>query len=641
MNDNKLTKLKISMSSSADIKNQEGHTPNRITNRTNPSQSKPERDSSDEECDNNKKLVKSQKQTKIEKPESVKKQQAARRPQEKSPMAVRNEHHKMKMSHRKSKSEKLLVVPTTSGDKVLRKDSGDGDVENNVEVNARPNKRKVKRTLSKGSIDKEKSPPKVATKTPTPKNKKPPPKNEISNSSEEKIPRPKRTESLKHLKNDESQPSKKKLDNHSRTKTAGKKPSDKNESQEMKPLDSEELDVNLKSQENGIYPKPQVHPIPKTTTPIKIPRQPTPKSKKTFKDLPDSIKRKCISLKLDKDLMEQNIDVLFRISHFLYKNAFPKNPSHAKSSKTESKPYATPEILNYGKSVLKVPTKNPKKLFKNDTLAGSGGYGKVYMAKDTTTKERVAVKKVPHTTDKQKYNNYSEIGFVASCDHPNIVKFYEAYLIADKKGVEEVWMVFQYLHGGTLAEAARAFKFIDRHIAYIAREICRALKFLHDKEWAHRDLKSSNIMMDITGVIKLIDFGLCADMSEGERTKMLGSSFWIPPEMIKREPHSLSADIWSLGVCVLELYLMGPPHSVSSLKCMFCAATVGLADVIPERASKHAKSWLRMCLVVDPTKRASIDTLLEHPWLNQNGIEEGISDIFKSIFLNNTLSSIV
>jgi len=204
-----------------------------------------------------------------------------------------------------------------------------------------------------------------------------------------------------------------------------------------------------------------------------------------------------------------------------------------------------------------------------------------------------------------------------------------------------VWIIFQYLHGGTLSEAARAFKFSDRHIAFIAREICKALQHLHQKKWAHRDLKSSNIMMDISGMIKLIDFGLCADMSNGSRIKMLGSSFWIPPEMIRRQPHHTSADIWSLAVCVLELYLRGPPHSPSSFKCMFSACTVGLMNMVPESASPEARDWLSKCLVIDPSKRATVDELLEHSWVNQKGIDNGISDIFRSIFLNNTLSSII
>jgi len=281
-----------------------------------------------------------------------------------------------------------------------------------------------------------------------------------------------------------------------------------------------------------------------------------------------------------------------------------------------------------------------QKLFKNDYVAGSGGYGKVYMAKDLATKVKIAIKKLPHDTQKHKINNWCEVGFISQCDHPNIVKYHYSYLNV-KKNSEEVWMIFQYLHGGTLSEAARSFKLSERHIAFVAREICKALKYLHNKNWAHRDLKSSNVMMDISGSIKLIDFGLCADMNEGPRRKMLGSSYWIPPEMIKCEPHTISVDIWSLGVCILELYLMAPPHCPSSFKCMFCAATIGLMDVIPSRASSDARDFLSKCLVVDQTKRSSVDELIQHPWVNQSGIENGISDIFRSIFLNNTLSAIV
>jgi len=210
-----------------------------------------------------------------------------------------------------------------------------------------------------------------------------------------------------------------------------------------------------------------------------------------------------------------------------------------------------------------------------------------------------------------------------------------------KKNCEEVWIIFQYLHGGCLADAAKAFRFSDRHCAFIAREICLAVQHLHHKGWAHRDIKSSNIMMDISGQIKLIDFGLCADMSTGPRIKMLGSSYWIPPEMIKRQPHHISVDIWSLAVCVLELFLRGPPHYPLNFKCMFKACTVGLKDTIPESASPEAKDFLAKCLVIDPNQRATVDELLAHPWVLQKGIDSGISDIFKSIFLNNTLSAII
>jgi len=148
-------------------------------------------------------------------------------------------------------------------------------------------------------------------------------------------------------------------------------------------------------------------------------------------------------------------------------------------------------------------------------------------------------------------------------------------------------------------------------------------------------------MMKIDGGLKLIDFGLCADVSKGEQFKMLGSAFWIPPEMIRKEPHSTSADIWSLAVCLLELYLQNPPHAISPLKCMFEVATVGLVNCIPDNASDDAKDWLKRCLTIDKTKRATVEELLGHPWLNQKPVARELSAILKSLFLSNTLDAIL
>jgi len=223
------------------------------------------------------------------------------------------------------------------------------------------------------------------------------------------------------------------------------------------------------------------------------------------------------------------------------------------------------------------------------------------------------------------------------------VKYHYSYLnINQKKGIEEVWIVCEYLRGGTLSEAARKFLFKDAHIAYFAKEMCKGIKHLHDKQWAHRDLKSANVMLQIDGGVKLIDFGLAADMSNGEKTKMLGSAFWIPPEMIRKEPHTLSADIWSLAVCMLEFFYQSPPYSISPLKCMFEVATVGLAARIPDFASSNGRDWLSRCLVMEQSERATIDELLAHPWLNKNPeatIE--LIAILNSLFLSNTLDAIM
>jgi len=226
------------------------------------------------------------------------------------------------------------------------------------------------------------------------------------------------------------------------------------------------------------------------------------------------------------------------------------------------------------------------------------------------------------------------------CDHPNVIKYYNTWHFKDeKKNIEEAWIITEFLQGGTLAQAAKSHKFQDHHIAFIAKEMLQGIHYLHARKWAHRDIKSSNIMMDITGKIKLIDFGLCADLSEGPVRKMLGSPFWIPPEMILKIPHSLSCDLWSFAVCVLELFTGSPPHSQSSVKCMFYAATVGLVDQIPNRSTSSARDFLTKCLEIDHTKRATAEELLKHPWVNQKNLDVGISDIFRSIFINNQLQA--
>jgi len=188
--------------------------------------------------------------------------------------------------------------------------------------------------------------------------------------------------------------------------------------------------------------------------------------------------------------------------------------------------------------------------------------------------------------------------------------------------------------------AAKAHRFADKHVAYVAREILKALEYLHKLNLVHRDLKSTNVMMSISGHIKLIDFGLCADFSDGPRKKILGSPFWIPPEMIKHKPHSFPADLWSLGVCLLELYLMGPPHAISNLKCMFKVATEGLMPIVPNLCSDSAKNFLGHCLQVDPAQRATASKLLEHPWVNQSNLNHGLIDILRKIFLTHSLGDL-
>jgi serine/threonine protein kinase len=338
------------------------------------------------------------------------------------------------------------------------------------------------------------------------------------------------------------------------------------------------------------------------------------------------------------------MDLFWRIAYFLYREDFPQMIISQLSPRVEPDRSLNVEVIERGRNEIKTPPKSLGKLFKGGNLTGEGGYGKVFISRDNVRKEAVAIKKISHTTHKHKESNFSEVGFLSGCSHANIITFYNAYFNSNpKKGIDEVWIISEFVHGGTLAEAAKNFAFKENQVAYIAREVLSALKYLHDKRWAHRDLKSPNIMLTLEGRVKLIDFGLCADMAAGHRTKLLGSAFWIPPEMIHRKPHTETVDIWSFGVCLLELFLRAPPYSSSPLLCMFTVALVGLNSVIPKDSiSEHGREFLSNCLNLDNTKRPSAEKLLEHDWLKQKLVSKvDFAAICRSIFMVNTLELII
>uniref|UniRef100_A0A6B2L0T5 Protein kinase domain-containing protein n=1 Tax=Arcella intermedia TaxID=1963864 RepID=A0A6B2L0T5_9EUKA len=362
-------------------------------------------------------------------------------------------------------------------------------------------------------------------------------------------------------------------------------------------------------------------------------------NKHPYSEFPKEVQKKIEDLHIDKQKLEMYSDYLWTSARFVLKELFPDLNAvnnNVDKGKLHRIPYASEEAIEKAKKSILTTTKNMKKFYKSAELAGKGGFGSVFIAKEVATKKRVAVKKLPHDNERTIQNNYSEIAFLMVCQHPNIVQYHQTYLV-DEKSVPEVWIIMEYMQGGTLKEASKSKLFTDTHIAYVAREMLRGLQYLHSIQLAHRDLKSANVMMSITGEIKLIDFGLCADFSTGPRTKMLGSPYWIPPEMIQDKPHSYPVDIWSFAVCLMELYISNPPYAESSLKCMFMTATKGLKDQIPKEATPDAVDFLSKCLVIDPDKRATAAQLLQHPWVSRKSVGDGVVEILKQIFLSNSL----
>ncbi|XP_053860093.1 serine/threonine-protein kinase PAK 3-like [Vidua macroura] len=143
-----------------------------------------------------------------------------------------------------------------------------------------------------------------------------------------------------------------------------------------------------------------------------------------------------------------------------------------------------------------------------------------------------------------------EILVMKEYKNPNIVTYLESYLVS-----EDVLVVLEYMDGGSLADVVSMKRMAVGHIATVCRECLQGLAFLHANQVIHRDIKSDNILLGRDGSVKLADFGLCAPFSpeQSKRRSMAGTTCWMAPEVVRREPYGPKVDIWSLGIVGIEM----------------------------------------------------------------------------------------
>eukprot|EP00029_Vermamoeba_vermiformis_P009621 TRINITY_DN4862_c0_g1_i5.p1 TRINITY_DN4862_c0_g1~~TRINITY_DN4862_c0_g1_i5.p1 ORF type:complete len:382 (-),score=10.79 TRINITY_DN4862_c0_g1_i5:50-1195(-) len=365
----------------------------------------------------------------------------------------------------------------------------------------------------------------------------------------------------------------------------------------------------------------------------------------SFDELPEDLRRKVIKSEIAETDADKFFAYVINILHFKTKHNFYTTEQYKNRHKPQQRRYnngpskVSDSIVSV--NALEAEAEEllakdfKKRNYKFVIQIGKGGFGRVFMVKSVKDKGKIAVKRIPHVTSKQQRKNFQEMRFLQYAKHPNIIKYLRSYLVGD-----EIWLMTEYMQGGTLTQAVAVHKFEEDQIAYICQQILFALDFLHDNQLMHRDLKSANIMLDFNdGSVKLIDFGLCSDVSQGEVVHMVGSPFWMPPEMIRRDPHGLPVDIWSLGVCLMELANGHPPNRKSSIKAMFVAVTDGYTEPFedPKRFSNEFKDFMSHCLQIVPAQRWTVKQLLAHPWLKRAASKEDMERLFRNIFVANKL----
>ncbi|KAL7062019.1 hypothetical protein AAHC03_02051 [Spirometra sp. Aus1] len=202
--------------------------------------------------------------------------------------------------------------------------------------------------------------------------------------------------------------------------------------------------------------------------------------------------------------------------------------------------------------------------------------------------------------------------------HPNIVEMYASYLVGD-----ELWVLMEYMECGALTDIISHSKLNEEQIATICLPVLTALAYLHDHGVIHRDVKSDSVLLSARGIVKLSDFGFCAKVSaEGPRRRSLvGTPYWMAPEVIARTPYFTAADVWSFGVLIIEMVegepnLFDEPPSVA-MERIKESYTPHLR--FPQMSSPALNSFLSIILVRQDLHRATASQLLRHPFLKRAG----------------------
>jgi len=205
--------------------------------------------------------------------------------------------------------------------------------------------------------------------------------------------------------------------------------------------------------------------------------------------------------------------------------------------------------------------------------------------------------------------------------HPNIVSYIESYIVEDR-----LWVVMEFMGNGCLTELLNQYEAVrltEKHIATICRETLRGLQYIHNLNRIHRDIKSDNILLGANGEVKLADFGYAAQLTAQRivRTTVVGTPYWMSPELIHGNNYDTKVDIWSLGIMCMEMAEGEPPYiELTPLRALFMITTKGIPPLRePQQWSVEFKDFLGKCLETSPSNRPTATALLAHPFIQKAG----------------------
>ena len=249
---------------------------------------------------------------------------------------------------------------------------------------------------------------------------------------------------------------------------------------------------------------------------------------------------------------------------------------------------------------------------------GRGTYGKATLVRSNLPGQKFYVMKTINIENMSENNikkSFEEVNIIKKLNHPNIIKFHEAFIVNNP--TKTMNLIVEFADGGDLHQKINEMKktnkfFEESQILDYFIQICLALYHMHSKHILHRDLKPQNVFLTSTGMVKLGDFGIskCLDYSLAKARSVVGTPFYLSPELIQHIPYSYKSDIWSLGVLLYEMTTLKMPFEGCNLAMLAYRIQKGMYEKLSDCWSTDLKELIYSLLNVDPDKRPDIKDIL-------------------------------